>query len=149
MINENIKAIGTLRLTLTDKGENVKIDRCEDNIITTIGKSYIAQRISLNTTPLMGWMAIGTSNTVESAGNTQLGAELPGSRQVAVPSSNNNVANFTSVFLPGIGTGAIVEAAVFNDALFNSGIMLNRVTFAVINKDAADTLTISWNITVA
>jgi hypothetical protein len=149
MINETFKAVGTLRLVLTDENGNVKVDRTENNIITTVGKTYIAQRITSGSPVLMGFMALGTSSTAEAAANTGLGTELAGARVVATPSNTLNVANFSATFAAGVGTGAIVEAGIFNTASINTGVMLNRVTFAVVNKGALDTLSISWNITVA
>jgi hypothetical protein len=149
MINETFKAVGTLRIVLTDENGNVKVDRTENNIITTVGRTYIAQRITSGSPALMGWMAVGTSAAAEAAGNTQLGSEIVGGRAVATPSNTANVANFAATFGAGAGTGAIVEAGIFNASAINSGVMLNRVTFAVVNKGALDTLAISWNITVA
>ena len=43
----------------------------------------------------------------------------------------------------------IVEAGIFNNALNNdTGTMLARTTFAVVNKLVADTLEITWDIEI-
>jgi hypothetical protein len=52
-----------------------------------------------------------------------------------------------ATFPAGTGTGAITEAGILNAA--SAGILLCRTTFSVINKGAADTLGITWTVTVA
>ena len=47
----------------------------------------------------------------------------------------------------GTGTGAVVEAGVLNAS--SGGTLLCRTVFAVVNKGAADTLKITWTVTVA
>jgi len=47
----------------------------------------------------------------------------------------------------GDGTGALVEAGILNAA--SAGTLLARVVFSVINKGAADTLEITWTLTIA
>jgi len=49
-------------------------------------------------------------------------------------------------FGAGVGTGAVTEAGIFNAS--SAGTMLCRTTFSVINKAAADTLGITWTVTV-
>ena len=145
MINEQIGVIGTLRLVLTDANGNVKEDKTVKNLITSLGKTYIASRIASSSSTLMGYMAVGSSSTAPASVNTALGTEL--GRVIATPSSSSNIVTYSSTFGPGVGTGAIVEAGIFNAA--TAGIMLNRAIFSVINKDVADTLSINWNITIA
>jgi len=48
--------------------------------------------------------------------------------------------------LAGYGTGAVSEAGIFNAS--SAGDMLARTVFSTINKAAADTLGITWTITV-
>ena len=45
------------------------------------------------------------------------------------------------------GTGAITEAGIFNAS--TGGDMFARTKFAVVNKGAADSMTITWTITVS
>jgi len=62
----------------------------------------------------------------------------------AVPAGNQIV--YSATFPAGVATGAVVEAGIFNAAA--AGTMFCRTTFAVKNKEAADTITASWTITV-
>jgi hypothetical protein len=59
--------------------------------------------------------------------------------------TTNNVA-YVATFPAGTGTGAVTEAGLFNDG--TAGDMLCRTVFSVINKGAADTLGVTWTVTV-
>ena len=147
MNTENIITIGDLRLVLTDENGNVKVDRTEKNIITTAGKSYIASRLVSDSAALkVSHMAIGSGSAAAVIGDTTLGTEL-GRVALTTQTSTGAVATCTATFNPGVGTGAIAEAGIFNAA--SSGTLLNRSVFSVVNKAAADTLTISWTITAS
>jgi hypothetical protein len=77
--------------------------------------------------------------------DTTLGTELV--RQVFTTSSvSTNVVTLTTTYAAGTGTGALQEAGIFNAS--TAGTMLSHVVFSVINKGAADTLTITWTVTV-
>ena len=53
---------------------------------------------------------------------------------------------YVATFPAGTGTGAITEAGILNAS--SSGTLLCRTVFSVINKGAADTLGITWTVTV-
>jgi hypothetical protein len=94
----------------------------------------------------MSHMAIGTGTTAPAGGDTTLESEAG---RVAL-NSNVRTANaiaYVATFPAGTGTGAITEAGILNAA--SAGILLCRTTFAVINKGAADTLGITWTVSVA
>lgn len=104
-----------------------------------------------------GWMAVGTGGVAATGADTLLTTEISGSRTAFTASSTSLIANsgvldaiqWVTTFNPGVGTGAIIEAGIFNIATFNTGTMFARTFFPVINKGANDTLTITWKITVA
>jgi hypothetical protein len=54
---------------------------------------------------------------------------------------------YVATFSAGTGTGAVVEAGIFNAA--SAGTMLCRTVFAVVNKGVDDAMTITWQITVS
>ena len=54
---------------------------------------------------------------------------------------------YVASFVAGVGTGAVTEAGVFNAA--SAGTMLCRTVFSVVNKGAADSMSITWTITVS
>lgn len=144
MNEELIKATGDVTITLHDENGQIKEHRHVPNLVVTVGKNFIASRMIGTTPAVMSHMAIGTSSTAAAAANTALGTEV--GRSTATASVSNAVVSYSSTFAAGTGTGAIVEAGIFNAA--SAGTMLCRTTFSVINKAAADSLTINWNVTI-
>ena len=147
MINENVKVTGKLLVQLFDENGLLKEKREINNLVVTAGKNFIASRMTGTASAVMSHMAVGTGTIAPAAANTTLGAEIAGSR-VALTTATTaaNVVSNATTFNPGVGTGAVTEAGIFNDA--SAGTMLARTTFAVVNKGAADTLTINWTVTV-
>lgn len=141
---DSIKAIGAVNIVVTGEDGTIKDQRLIPNLVVTTGKNYIASRMT-GTTTAMSHMSIGSSTTAAAAGDTALGAELG---RVALSSSSTtaNVTTYSATFPAGTGTGAVVEAGIFNAA--SAGTMLCRTTFAVVNKGANDTITVTWTVTV-
>ena len=98
------------------------------------------------TATAMTHMAIGTGSTAAAAGNTTLGSEAGRVALTSTTVSTNNVA-YVATFPAGTGTGAITEAGILNAS--SGGTLLCRTVFNVINKAAADTLGITWTVTVS
>lgn len=150
MLQDNIKTKGTLSLVLTDEFGNVK-QQDEHNLVVSPGLAYIASRMKDATATVMSHMAVGAGSTAAAAGNSALGNELGRvtltSTTIVTTSVANDAVQYVATFAAGTGTGAITEAGIFNDAV--TGTMLCRTVFAVINKGALDTLTITWKVTVA
>lgn len=145
MINEFLKATGKLTLTLKDSNNNVKQELNVPNLVVTVGKNLIADRLIGTSSAVMSHMAVGTSNTNLAAANTDLASQL-GNRVSLTASRTNNVITYSCTFGEGVSTGALVEAGIFNAS--TAGTLLCRTTFPVINKEATDTLTINWNVTI-
>ena len=146
-IQDTIKLTGRLKMVLTDENGIVKQEQEVDNLVVTAGKGFIASRMKDATAAVMSHMAVGTSSTAPAVGDTTLGAEIASSRSALTSTTvtTNSVA-YVCTFGTGVGTGAVTEAGIFNDAA--AGTMLCRTTFSVINKGASDTLTITWTVTV-
>lgn len=144
-LKDHVQATGRLVITLTGPDGAVKETREIENLVVTVGKGYIASRMKDATATVMSHMAVGTTGTTPDVGDTTLAAEAG---RVALTSTNvvSNAVTYSASFPPGTGTGALVEAGLFNAS--SSGTMLARTTFLVINKGAADTLGISWTITI-
>lgn len=145
MIQDSIKMTGELRITVTNPEGNVTQETVIPNLVVTAGKNLIASRLKDTTDGAMSHMAIGTGTTAAAAGDTTLGTEAG---RVALTSTTvtNNAVAYVATFGAGTGTGAITEAGLFNAN--SSGTMLCRTVFSVINKGAADTLGITWTVTV-
>ena len=142
-MKESTHAQGTLSIRLYGPDGELKDERVVDNLIVSTGRAWLAQRMT-GAPALMSHMAIGTDNTVPALNNTGLFAEAT---RVALSSqqTSGNVTTYDATFPAGVGTGAIVEAGIFNAAA--AGTMLNRATFAVVNKGASDVMSITWAIT--
>lgn len=146
MINDLIKVTGELKITVTNPEGNVKQEVVVPNLVVTTGKNLIASRLKDTTDAAMSHMAIGTGSTAAAAGNTALGSEAGRVALTSTTVTTNSVA-YVASFGAGTGTGAITEAGLLNAS--SSGTLLCRTVFSVINKGAADTLGITWTVTVS
>ena len=146
MFKDEITVTGKLNVILVDQMGIVKEEHDFDNLVVTAGKGYIASRMKDATATAMSHMAIGTGTTAAAAGQTTLVTEA--NRQTLTSTNVNAAAvTYSATFGAGNGTGAITEAGLFNAS--SGGTMLCRTVFNVINKGAADTLTVSWTVTVS
>lgn len=146
-IKDSINIFGRLKLILIDAFGNIKQEQEVDNLVVTAGKNFIASRIKDATAAVMSHMALGTSSTTPAATDTALGAEISGSRTVLSSTTvSGNTVTYNCAFAAGIGTGAVVEAGIFNAP--TGGTMLCRTTFPVINKGPSDTLSITWTVSI-
>ena len=145
MLNDNIKVTGELRITVTNPEGNIKQEVVIPNLVVTVGKNFIASRMKDATATAMTHMAIGSGTTAAAVGDTTLGTELGRVTLTSTTVTTNNVA-YVATFPAGTGTGAVTEAGLFNAS--SAGTLLCRTVFSVINKGAADTLGITWTVTV-
>ena len=141
-----IKATGNLNIVVTDDTGAVKHDVRVNNMVVSVGKNFIAQGAAPADVPVMSHMAIGSVEIFPVAADTALLGEL-GRTELDETTVTENTVSYKATFLPGVGTGEVREAGIFNDA--TGGVMLCRTAFAVINKAAADTMTIFWNVTIS
>jgi hypothetical protein len=144
MINDTIKVTGELKITVTKPDGNTH-ETVVPNIVVTDGKEYIASRMKDATATAMSHMAIGTGSTAAAAGDSTLGTEA-GRVSLTSTTVTSNAVAYVATFGAGTGTGAITEAGILNAS--SSGDLLCRTVFSVINKGAADTLGITWTVTV-
>ena len=145
MLNDNIKVTGELRITVTNPEGNIKQEVVIPNLVVTVGKNFIASRMKDATATAMTHMAIGSGTTAAAVGDTTLGTELGRVALTSTTVTTNNVA-YVATFPAGTGTGAVTEAGLLNAS--SAGTLLCRTVFSVINKGAADTLGITWTVTV-
>lgn len=148
MINtDELKVTGSVNVVIHDENGNTKENFIIPNLVVNSGLAFIASRMKDATATAMSHMAVGTGTTAASAAQTALVTQL-GSR-VALTSSTvtSNAIAYVATFGAGVATGALTEAGIFNAS--TSGTMLCRTVFAVINKGALDTMTITWTITIS
>lgn len=140
MVNDNFNLTGAVTIEL-----NNKVVHEIPNLVVTAGKNFVASRMK-NTTQVMTHMAVGTNNTSAAAGQTTLTAESDRNALTSTTVTNNTVI-YVATWAATDATGALVEAAVLNAS--SGGTMLFRTVFPVLNKGSADSLTITWTITVS
>jgi len=145
MLQDSLKLSGRVGIVLRDKDGNIIEEQTTENLVVNDGLNYICSRMEGTSQDVMSHMAVGTDSTAVAAGDTTLGTELA---RVALTSTtvSTNTIEYVASYSAGTGTGALVEAGIFNAA--SAGDMLCSVRFDVINKAAADSMTITWTITL-
>lgn len=146
---EGLKVTGKLQIRL-----NGEVVREVDNLVVSAGKEWIASRMQGVADGVVSHMAIGTGTTAAAAGDTALEIEVA---RVALNTSGGVVSTNTITFettfpadTPNVtapATAAITEAGVLNAGL--GGTLIARTVFSVVNKGEADTMTITWTITIS
>lgn len=140
---EEIELTDNVEITLRGPDGKIKEQIRLHNTVTTAGKAAIMDQLLASpslTKPTH--MAVGTG----SPSGTALGTELDRNALTSKLRSTN-VVTMVGDWAAGDGTGAITEAGVFDAS--SSGNMHLSASFSVINKAAADTLSISWTWTGA
>ena len=150
MINERLKLKGTVHLCVRSADGLVKEDRTIENLVVNAGLAYIISRMVGTAKPAISHMALGSGTTAAASAQTDLIAML-GAREAldstTISGTNNEKVVYVASFDAGDATGAVTEAGLFNAA--TGGDMLCRTVFAVVNKAADDTMTVTWTITVS
>ena len=146
MINEELKLRGDVAIVLKDKDGNVKDSREIHNLVVSSGLEFICSRMAGTSAGVMSHMALGSGTTAAAAGQTDLVSILGSREALDSTSASSNTITYVSSFEAGEATGAVTEAGVFNAA--SSGTMLCRTVFAVVNKAADDTMSVTWTITL-
>lgn len=144
-MNDGLKLRGDVALVLRDKDGNVKDERNIKNLIVDSGLNFICDRMK-NDETAMTHMALGSGSTAAAAGDTSLGSQLGSREALDSDTVSSNTITYTSSFEAGDATGSVTEAGIFNAA--SGGTMLCRTVFAVVNKGADDSLSVTWTITL-
>jgi hypothetical protein len=142
---EHMKWTGKLVIELRDEHGALKERREVDNLVTTVGKGVVADRMKASPTKgAMSHMAVGTGVTAAAVGDTTLQTEVA---RVALSGTvvTGNQVQYAATFPAGTGTAAITEAGILNAS--SAGDLLCHTVFGVITKGALDVLTITWTLT--
>lgn len=141
-VKVNAPGVLAFHLVLRDKDGNIKDERYIENTVTTAGKAGIADQLlaapSLNKPT---HMAVGTGSPAANALGTEIDRNALTSK-----TRSTNVVTMVGDWAAGDGTGALTEAGVFDAS--STGNMYVSNSFAVVNKLAADVLSISWTLTI-
>jgi hypothetical protein len=117
------------------------------NLVVDAGENHIADQLASSPAQsAMSHMAIGTGSTAAAFGDTALGTETD-RNALTSRTTSVNVVTYVGTWGAGDGTNsALREAGIFNNS--SGGTMLARVVYSNIDKQAADTLTITWTVTI-
>jgi len=143
--HSTIKMTGELKVQKFNSNNEVIEQRDVSNLVVTVGKQHIAERMISDSETKMSYMAVGSGQTVAAIGNTALGSELGRAVLISSIRSGTNV-TYTAIFDLSTGNGDISEAAILSAS--SGGTMLCRTTFPTITKDNTETIAISWTVTV-
>jgi len=147
MINDNLKLRGDVAIVLKDKDGNVKDSRDIHNLVVSAGLTFICSRMAGASASVMSHMALGSGSTAASAGQTNLVSTLGSREALDSSTASSNTITYVSSFEAGEGTGAVTEAGIFNGS--SGSTMLCRTVFPVVNKQADDTMSVTWTITLS
>lgn len=148
MKGEGLLVKGAVEAVLKKACGEVEVRR-KDNLIVDCGFDFICDAIGkADARPsVMNHIAVGTGTGTPSAQETGLVSELTRKAAQYAHVSGTKEMTFTTTFVAGEATGAITEAGVINASA--GGTLLDRVTFAVINKGEEDELSITFMFTLS
>ena len=145
-MTNSIHPIGDVTLVLRDCDGKIKEKQEFHNLVVSTGCELIASRLSDQTIEPPSHMAIGSGTAEPQKSDTALGAELQRNECTVKGSRVGAQVTYKALFGAGEGTGAVTEVGIFNAD--TAGTMLNRATFAVVNKAPTDSLEITWVLTI-
>jgi hypothetical protein len=143
---DSSKVTGIVNVVVRDDAGKIKQEFTVPNLVVDTGLDFIASRMKDTSATAMSHMGVGTGSTAASSADTALGTQLA---RVALASTTvtDNSISYVATFPAGTGTGALTEAGTFNAS--SGGTMLCRTVFAVINKGPADSMTVTWTVTIS
>ena len=137
---------GMAHLELFGADGKLKEERAVENTITELGDAHVADQLAdVPVDAQNGFMNVGTTSGGKTAASTGLEAALTAvaltSSTVGAGAADNDLI-IVATFPAGTSTGALVEAGIFN--LNDNTSLQCYAEFAVVNKLAADSMTITW-----
>lgn len=144
-MNSNLNLTGHLSIQMHDADGKLLASHETHNLVVTSGKNFVASRMAGVAAAVMSHMALGSSATAESIGQTALLAQTAIVALTSTVVTGAQVA-YTATFGAGVGTGTVAEAGLFNAA--SAGTMLARTTQVTLTKGPTDVVTITWTVTV-
>lgn len=146
-IDDGVGVKGHVHVQLFGPDGELKAERHTSNLVVDTGENHIADQLSSSPgQAAMSHMAIGTGSTAAAFGDTALGTEID-RNALTSRTDSVNVVTYVGTWAAGDGTNsALREAGIFNNS--SGGTMLARAVYSNIDKQAADTLTITWTVTI-
>jgi hypothetical protein len=147
---------GRLVIELRVPGGPIVARREADNLITNVGRAYLAGLLGGQRQVQSLTIVVGTVNTDPKPEDTQLGAQVGAAHAaLAEPQQVQDAAGKTQIVatvtatlppLPAADTQAIQEAGIQITAPDGSAVLYNHVTFPVITRTATLEMSLSWEV---
>jgi hypothetical protein len=152
MVKGQVCVVENITATIRDaKTGKIKRIYKHKNLVATVGRSVLAQRLANITTytGIVNYGALGTSTTPPSNADTQLGAEVY-RKAVGSNSAINNIATITFFYNTTETSGNYKEFATFIDGVStpNSGQLFSHVAVDW-TKTTSETLTVECTYTIS
>lgn len=141
-LNSDLKVTGSLTIKKFNSKEELIEQVHVPNLIVKVGKNYIAERMTANTTSIINRMAIGGNNTLPTQSDTGLISIISDS-QMGTPTidSDDLTITFDALFDEFSQTGTLVEAGIFNST--------ETVTSFTVGSASNTTLDVDSKIVIA
>jgi hypothetical protein len=151
MVKESIGLKGMVNLKHYRDGRLID-ERDVSNVIVNGGKTTVARLLLTDISSQdFDHIAIGTSDTTATATDTTLDgpveSRVAGTGSIVTVDVTNDTAQLVASFGGYASAYAVKESGIFN--AITSGTMLCRQTFDVINLGTADTLEVTWKVTIS
>jgi hypothetical protein len=147
ILNSQSGVTGVVSIVKTNSNNEVT-DKVVSNLVVTTGKTIIATLLSGGTGAITH-MAVGSGAVPAASGDVALGAQISTRVALSSTTASTNTVTYVATFAPGANTGTLTEAGLFNSATGVLTNMLARTVYPTITKEAGDTITITWVITIS
>ncbi len=140
---------GEYYITVYGPDGKVRDRHCQPNVVTTVGKEFIASFLKsaalAASTFTAKYVGIGTGVGAEAAGDTTLGTEL--ARQTGTVSyTSGGILNVLATFPTGAAVGAVIEFGLFSSGV--AGTLLSRtLKSSAYNLGANDYIVVAYQMT--
>lgn len=149
-MKDKLKVKGKIDFKIIRKNGEVE-EWTVNNLIVTVGKALISSRLISSSNAAATFLALGTSSTAPSAGQTTLVAEITtlglGRAAATVSQTTTTTTNDTSTLTyiwTASGTVAVEEIGVFN--AIASGTMVGRALTTTKSLVSGDSIQATYNI---
>jgi hypothetical protein len=154
MINDSITVKGNVDITLFDKDGNVKQHEYVKNLVTTLGKNFIARKLVDSfiegvSPDKIQKIGIGIGTTAANVADTTLAnqVQINNTHNQTVDNVNTNQASYITTFLE---NQPAVQRTISEVGLFtNNDVMVCRtVLSSTFTKATTDYLVVNWTLQI-
>lgn len=137
-MSENLVLAERIRVTVWElNADGVFVPRPHHvvDLITNVGRSWLAGRIGGDIGSPMTHVAIGTATSAPALGDTALPGEIDRKAAAVASATDNNLFTASATWgghVDSVASIAITEAGLLNHANSGSGILFQRVTFSAV-----------------